>query len=59
MARRLSREEGLFVGISSGANVSAAARVARKLGGGARVVTLLPDSGQRYLSTDLLKPDSA
>jgi cysteine synthase A len=59
MARRLAREEGLFVGISSGANVHAAATIARKLGGGARIVTLLPDSGQRYLSTDLVKPDTA
>jgi cysteine synthase len=53
MARRLATQEGLFAGISSGANVVAALRVARKLGPGATVVTVLCDSGLRYLSTDL------
>ncbi len=53
MARRLAREEGIFAGISSGANVSAALRVAGSLGEGKTVVTVLPDSGQRYFSTDL------
>ncbi len=53
MARRLAREEGLFAGTSSGANVVAALRVAEQLGPDATVVTILCDSGLRYLSTDL------
>ncbi|MFX1560109.1 MAG: PLP-dependent cysteine synthase family protein [Promethearchaeota archaeon] len=55
MARRLAREEGLCAGTSSGANVAAAIRIAKKLGRGATVVTLLVDSGVKYLSTDLYK----
>ena len=51
MARRLAREEGLLVGISAGANAHVATEVARELGPGARVVTILCDSGLRYLST--------
>jgi cysteine synthase len=51
MARRLAREEGLFAGTSSGANVVAAIRVAERLGPEAVVVTLLVDSGVKYLST--------
>ncbi|PYS93855.1 MAG: cysteine synthase [Acidobacteria bacterium] len=50
MARRLAREEGLFVGISSGANVTAALRLARTLPAGSVVVTVLCDDGARYLS---------
>jgi cysteine synthase A len=53
MARRLAREEGLFAGTSSGGNVVAALRVAERLGPDATVVTLLVDSGLRYISTDL------
>jgi cysteine synthase A len=53
MARRLASEEGLFAGTSSGANVTAALRLAARLGRGATVVTLLCDSGLKYLSTDL------
>jgi len=53
MARRLAREEGIFAGISSGANVVAALRVAERLGAGASVATLIVDSGFRYLSTDV------
>ena len=53
MARRLAREEGLFAGTSSGGNVVAALRVAERLGPRATVVTLLVDSGLRYISTDL------
>ena len=49
--RRLAVEEGIFVGISSGANCFAAMQVARTLGKGRRVVTMLCDSGERYLST--------
>ena len=55
MARKLVREEGILVGPSSGANVFAALKVAKDLGRGKVVVTLLPDSGQRYLSTELFK----
>ena len=51
MARRLAREEGLLVGISAGANAYIAAQVAREMGRNARVVTILCDSGLRYLST--------
>jgi cysteine synthase A len=52
-ARRLAREEGIFVGISSGANVCAALKVARRLGPGKNVVTILADTGERYLSTGI------
>jgi cystathionine beta-synthase len=50
MARRLTTEEGLFVGGSSGAAVAVAVKVAEKIGPGKRVVVILPDSGDRYLS---------
>jgi cysteine synthase A len=49
-ARQLAREEGLLVGISSGANVIAAAQLATERGPGKTVVTVLPDRGERYLS---------
>jgi cysteine synthase A len=55
MTRRLAREEGLFAGTSSGANVVAAIQVAEKLGPLATVVTLMVDSGLKYLSTDLYR----
>jgi cysteine synthase len=55
LARRLAREEGLFVGMSSGAIVGAALIVARELGEGHRVATIAPDSGARYLSTALFE----
>ena len=55
MARRLAREEGLFAGTSSGANVVAALRVAERLGPSARVVTLMADSGLKYLNTDVYR----
>jgi cysteine synthase A len=55
MARRLAREEALFGGTSSGANVVAALRVAERLGPGATVVTLMCDSGLKYLSTDIYR----
>jgi cysteine synthase A len=53
MARQLAREEAMFAGTSSGANVVAAIRVAERLGPGAKVVTLMADSGLKYLSTDV------
>jgi len=53
MTGRLTREEGLLVGISAGANVFASVQVARRLGPGKRVVTILPDTGERYLSINL------
>jgi cysteine synthase A len=55
MARRIAREEALFAGTSSGANVVAAIEVARRLGPGAVVVTLMADSGLKYLSTDVYR----
>ncbi len=55
MTRRLAREEALFGGTSSGANVVAALRVAERLGPEATVVTLMPDSGLKYLSTDVYR----
>jgi cysteine synthase len=55
MARRIAREEGLFAGTSSGANVVAAIRVGERLGPGAKVVTLMADSGLKYLNTDVYK----
>ena len=53
MTARLTREEGLLVGISSGANVWASLQVAKQLGAGKRVVTMLCDTGERYLSVNL------
>ncbi|MGH2620569.1 MAG: PLP-dependent cysteine synthase family protein [Anaerolineales bacterium] len=55
MARRLAREEALFTGTSSGANVVAAIQVAERLGPGAKVVTLMVDSGLKYLNTDVYR----
>jgi cysteine synthase A len=55
MARRLAREEGLFAGTSSGANVLAAIQVGLRLGPGARIVTLMADSGLKYLTTDVYR----
>jgi cysteine synthase A len=55
MARRLAREEGLFAGTSSGANVVAAIRVAERLGPESKIVTLMVDSGLKYLSTDVYR----
>ena len=53
LSKRLAKEEGLLCGISSGTNVAAALRLARKLGKGKNVVTVLPDTGERYYSTPL------
>ncbi|HEY7612447.1 MAG TPA: cysteine synthase family protein [Gemmatimonadales bacterium] len=55
MARRLAREEGIFAGTSAGANVLAAIQVGRRLGPGARVVTVVADSGLKYLNTDVYR----
>jgi cysteine synthase A len=51
-SKRLAREEGLFVGISAGAAVWAALKVARELGKDKRVVVVLPDTGERYFSME-------
>ena len=55
MARRLAREEAIFGGTSSGANIVAALRVAKRLGPGATVGTIIIDTGLRYISTDVFK----
>jgi cysteine synthase len=55
MARRIAREEALFAGTSSGANVLGAIRVAQRLGPKAVVVTLMVDSGLKYLNTDVYR----
>lgn len=55
VSRRLAREEGLLCGISSGSNVAAALKLAKKLGPGKTVVTILPDTGERYFSTVLFQ----
>ncbi|MCQ2465511.1 MAG: cysteine synthase A [Oscillospiraceae bacterium] len=52
-SRRLAKEEGLMCGISSGTNVAAAIKLAKKLGKGKTVVTVLPDTAERYFSTPL------
>ncbi len=56
-ARALARKEGILAGISSGAAVWAALRVARKLGKGRQVVVIIPDRGERYFSTGLFSPE--
>ena len=53
--RDLTRKEGILCGISSGTNVCAALRMAKLLGKGKRVVTVLPDTGERYFSTELFR----
>ena len=54
-AKRLASEEGIMCGISSGTNVAAAIRLAKKLGKGKTVVTVLPDTAERYFSTPLFR----
>ncbi len=54
-SKRLIREEGILCGISSGTNVAAALRMAQMLGEGKTVVTVLPDTGERYFSTELFE----
>jgi cysteine synthase A len=55
MAKRLAKEEGIMCGISSGTNVVAALMLAEKLGKGKTVVTVLPDTAERYFSTPLFE----
>ena len=55
MAIRLAKEEGIFCGISSGANMHVALQVAREAGPDKNVLVILPDTGERYISTDLFK----
>lgn len=57
MTRQLAVEEGILAGISSGAALWAALKVSAKLGKGKKVVVILPDRGDRYLSTGLFSPD--
>jgi cysteine synthase A len=52
MSRRLTLEEGLFVGVSAGANVCVALQLAKEMGKDANVVTVLPDRGDRYFSSE-------
>ena len=59
LARRLAREEGLFVGMSSGAIVWAAMELAREMGPGHRIACIAPDSAARYLTTELFDDDGA
>lgn len=54
-AKRLASEEGIMCGISSGSNVAAAIKLAKRLGKGKTVVTVLPDTGERYFSTKLFE----
>ena len=56
-ARNLARKEGLLAGISGGTNVFAALKLAKRLGPGKTVVTVLPDTAERYFSTPLFKED--
>lgn len=53
MAREVGHQEGILVGISAGANIKGAIEVAKKLGKGKQVITVAPDGGDRYLSTEL------
>ena len=55
MARHLAREEAIFAGTSTGANIVAALRIAARLGPGKTVATIIVDSGLRYLSTDVFR----
>ena len=55
MAIRLAKEEGIFCGISSGANMHVALKIAREAGPDKNILVILPDTGERYISTDLFK----
>ena len=54
-AQKLAKKEGLMCGISSGTNVAAAVKLAKELGAGKTVVTVLPDTAERYFSTPLFE----
>jgi len=56
-SRRLAREEGLLVGISSGANCCAALQIAKRIGRNKVVVVIFCDTGERYLTTDLFQAE--
>ena len=56
-AKSLAKKEGILCGISSGTNVAAALRLAKKLGPGKTVVTVLPDTAERYFSTPLFEDE--
>lgn len=58
-ARRIIKEEGILCGISSGANLFAALKIADELGKGKKVITVFPDTGERYLSTGLFHPEKS
>lgn len=58
MARHVAKEEGFLVGISSGAAIAAALKTAEKLGAGKKVLAIVPDNGERYLSTALYQFDA-
>ena len=53
IAKRLAKEEGIMCGISSGSNVAGAIELAKKLGKGKTVITILPDTAERYFTTPL------
>ncbi|WP_044641838.1 cysteine synthase A [Risungbinella massiliensis] len=57
-SRKVAKEEGILVGISSGAAIAAALRLARRLGAGKKVLAIIPSSGERYLTTPLFQFDS-
>ncbi len=59
MVKRLAAEEGVLAGSSGGANVFAAVEIARRLGSGKRVVTMIPDSAERYLSKKIFEEGSS
>src|SRR5690606_32493118 len=56
LARELALKEGIFVGTSSGATLAAALEIARRSPAGTNIVCILPDTGERYLSTPLFEP---
>lgn len=53
MGRQVAHQEGILVGISAGANIKGAIELAKQLGAGKKVITVAPDSGDRYLSTEM------